>query len=292
MSNLYDIPATESLSVVEMWSLIADVQDVPVTVTAEEDGAERVTYGVTRASELALERLTTAFIPAIRKACRSAKVLDEEDAFSIALTEFVAAVRRYDLGSDVPFSATISTILRYALSDADRTSDIIVIKENVAARYWRLMHKHDHDLQAAYAECRDTSNGFDPATFLAVHRALSVDSMDALLSVDSDAFAASNIHRDLGPEASLVEADLVSWLFTRVDDRQETVLRLRYGFCDLATENLLVDSGFHVGEVLTDIAVAEVAGLGRATVQREKAKGLSAMREALVELIEEESAED
>lgn len=290
MTNLYDIPATESLSLETMWELIADVQDVPLTITTDSDGNEHVTYGKTPASEAGMERLTTAFIASIRKACRASKVLDTEDAFSVALTEFVAAVRRYDLGSDVPFSATIGTILRNKLSDADRTSDIIVIKENVAARYWRLMHKHDHDLQAAYEECRDTANGFDPSTFLAVHRALNVAAWEALVDKDGGAVIdTATAVRELGPEAAVVEADLVEWLFTRVDDRQETVLKLRYGFVAPATESLLVDSGFHLGEVLTDIAVAEVSGIGRATVQREKAKGLSLMREALNELIEEEA---
>lgn len=273
------------LSVAEQRDLLTAAQDVPVTVTTADDGSERVTYGTTPASESALETLTAAFMPAIEKAARSAKVLDDDDALGTVLAEFLAAVRRYDLTSDVPFSATISVILHRAVSDTDRTSDTITVRENVAARYWRLMHKHAFDVLAAYIECRDTSNGFDPVTFLAVHNALRVKSLEALaapLSDDDPLQAAAHATHTPSAEAWIVTADLVRWLFEQVGTREETILRLRYGFCDLATENLLYASekGLHVGDVLSDVQIAEVTGWARSTVSRLGNAALAEMRTA------------
>lgn len=289
-STLSAIPATEHLSVEDQRELIAAAQDVPVEVV-EVDGEERVLYGKTPASELALERLTTSFVAAIRKAAATARVMDKDDAFALCLAEFVAAVRRYDLTSTVPFSATIGTILLRAVSDASRTSDLITVRENVAARYWRLMHKHDFDVQAAYAECRDTANGFDPMTFLSVHRAMAtVETIEPLTPGDGETASAAYLvadHRP-DPEALAVEADLVTWLFSLVGNREETVLRLRYGFRDEATEKVLVNFGLHLGTVLSDVQVAEVTGIARSTVSRLGAGSLAAMRGALQRLVDEE----
>lgn len=295
--------ATEFLSVTDQARLIAAAQDVPCQIVTDADGTERVVYGQTPAAERALEELTRAFLPLLHKAARSSKVLDEDDAFGLALAEFVAAIRRHDTTSDVPFSAVLPTVLRYAISDADRTSDLIVVRENVAARYFRLMHKHEGSVEAAYGECRDTANGFDPATFLAVHRAIgspaSLDGApgeydgtmsDGLTAGQFNAQEAALADRTPGPEETAVAADLVRWLFTLTDDRQESILRLRYGFCDLATENLRLAAGFRTGEDLSDAQVAVAAHLSRPTVQREKTKALATMRAALQGLVDEADA--
>lgn len=294
--------ATEFLSVDAQLRLIAAAQDVPTEVIAEADGTERVVYGKTPASEAAMEQLTTAFLPLLRKIARSSKVLDEDDAFGLVLVEFVQVVRRHDLTLGIGLAPVLSTVLRYAISDADRTSDLIVVRENVAARYFRLLHKHEGNVEAAYAECRDTANGFDPATFLAVHRAIGApDSLDAagvngweggvaggaLLTEGTEAALAD---RTPGPEETAVQADLVRWLFTLVEDRAESVLRLRYGFTDLATENLRLAAGFRTGEDLSDAQVAVATHLTRPTVQREKAKALATMRAALQGLVDESEA--
>lgn len=282
------ITATENLSVIEQCELIAAAQAVPLTIVIH-DGVEQLVYGRTPASDAALERLTTAFLPALHKAARAAKVLDPEDAFGVALAEFVAAVRRHDPASGVPFSATISTVLFRAVADADRTSDLITVRENVAARYWRLMHKHDHNLEAAYAECRDTRNGFDPATFLAVHRAIgTTESLDLMDLDGTDCAAARAIASPVpGPEEQIVQIQLVAWLLALVSDRQEAIVRLRYGFADHTTENLRLVAGYRAGEDLSDVQVAHALITPRPTVQREKSKALSTMRAALQDLINE-----
>lgn len=303
---LFDATAASFLTVDRQRELIELAQDVPVTVEVR-DGEERLVHGTTPASDAALEELTRAFLPALRKAAIGSRKLEvEEDAFGLVLAEFVAAVRRYDLTSDVPFSATIATVLQRAVSDADRTSGLIAVKENVAARYLRLMHKHGGDVGAAYDECVSTSNGFDPLTFLAVHRALrgpesldvTVGSQDSTYRAAGGGIAEASAHEGaLGDAAAgsfvdeFADADLVRWLFTVVDDRQESILRAAYGFRDLATENFLVAAGLRPGEVLSDVQVAEVLSLARSTVQRDRKKALELMRDAYRQLLDDEDAQ-
>lgn len=288
---------TDYLSDDDQRTLISAAQDVPTAVETDEQG-ERVVYGTTPAADRALTALTEAFLPVIHKVARTSKVLDFEDALAVCLEEFVTSVRRYNLSSGLPFAATISTILRFRISDTDRTSDLIVVRENVAARYWQLVHKHDGDVLAAYEECRTTSNGFAPATFLAVHYAIaSLDSLDGT-SGDSDRAEGQNHTHEAAladpspsPEDLALNADLVRWLFTLVPDREEQILRLRFGFSDLATENLRLAAGFRADVsdlVMSDKEVAQVLGSTTPTVNRLKRRALDTMRAAMEEVVADE----
>lgn len=276
--------ATEFLSVEEQAHLIGDAQDVPVEIVSDEDGTERAVYGKTAASEAALERLTLAFMPAIQKAARATKAQDFEEAESVALEAFLDAVRRHDLTSKVPFSATISTILFRAISDSDRTSDLVVISEAVAARYWRLIHKHEGDVAAAYEEAqRETAHHLGGATFLAVHNIIGgIGSIDPLIAADDDGGARYYLAAVEGHEARIVDADRIARLFEIVSDEEGQIVRLAYGFHDEATENLRVAHGFRLGETLSDQQISGVVGLGRATTNRRRLSALAAMKESLL----------
>ena len=282
---LYSAPATEFLTVGDQRTLIAAAQDVAVDVFSDPDGEERITYGTTPASEAAMSHLTTSFIAAIRKAAARSTMLGHDEAFAVALAEFVEAIRRHDLDADLPFSATIATVMAWAVQRADRSSDLVVVRDTVAKVYWRIMHAHDLDAAAAYATCRNTVNGLSPSTFMAVHCVLGgVDSIDPILRAEDDDRAprhalAAAVGSD---EASVVQADLVDWLWTLVSARQQAILRLRFGFRDDATEILRLDYGFRMGEELTDEAIAAVlVGMGRSTVQKERIRALRIMRDAL-----------
>lgn len=280
--------ATEFLSVSAQAAHIAAAQEVPVHVL-EIEGEERLIYGTTPTSEAALDVLTGAFMPAIEKAARASRVLDEGDALSVALLEFVEAVRDFDLEAPLPFSATIATRLRYAVLRADRANDLVRVKDNVAAVYWRLIHKHDGDFAAAYEEVKATDNGLAPATFMAVHNVIGgIDSLDPVLCTEDD---------DHGPRHALASAvgshedrltdrDEVEWLFTLVSDRQEAILRLAYGFSDAATEEIRLAKGYAIGEIMTDAQTAHALDLTRPTAQRERTRALATMREALEARVE------
>lgn len=287
-------PAHDQLTDAEQQDLIRAAQDVPVIVTTDEDGAEQVSYGATPASEAALERLTLAFLPMLVRASRVSQRLTDEDALGTVMLEFLEAVRRYDLASDLPFHRTIRVILWRRIHDSDRTSDIVVVKEKVAADYWRLLRRHNDDVNAAYAECRDTSNGLDPMTFLAVHRVMtSMETLDALDSGGDLGGVERAVAWELADpsptaETLVIEADYMRWLFNLVTLRQETILRLVYGFCDPATENLRQEAGYRIGELLSDRQAGHaLGGLPQQTVNRDRLKALKTMREAIQALVDE-----
>jgi len=276
--------STEFLSVARQAELIAAAQSAPVELFVSEDGTESLRYGYSPASENALEELVRSFLPVISKEARRSKRLDFEDAEATLLAEFVATVRLHDLASPVPFSKTIGTILSRKISDTDRTSDLVPVKESVAVYYWRLMHRHDYDVAAAYEEVKTTANGIAPATFLAVHAIVSgVDSIDVSIGAadagDEAAVRAASLGRSFEDRVAL-RAE-VDWLFTLVDDRAESVLRLVFGFADSATETFRLAHGFQIGEELTDAQAAYVLGITRPTAQRDRVKALAVMRSAI-----------
>lgn len=297
--DLFTAPAAAFLSTSDQLDLILAAQDVPLDITTDDDGAEVLVYGKTPESEVALDTLTRAFMPTIRKSAGLSKMLDADtDALGVVLVEFIEAVRRYDTTSSVPFSATISTILQRRVSDTDRTSDLITVKENVAARYWRLMHKHGMDVASAYAECATTSNGFDPQTFLAVHRAIGVESIDVTFGADDRSYTVSHggaantskVEGFLGATGSsdfadqLADRDLVRWLLDpaspdteNITPRQSSICRAAYGFSDLATENLMVEHNLRPGDIQPDLALSGVFGGSRPGIQRERKAALVLM---------------
>lgn len=297
MRTYTNVLATESfLSDEEQRALIAAAQDVPCTVTADpETGEETVTFGKTAASEVALTQLVRSFTPLIRSMARTAPALGYDEAEAICLERFMRAIREYDLNSELPFSRDIRTMLRFELSDKNRTRGVVAIKENVAARYLRLVQKHEGDVRAAYEECRTTPNGFDPSTFLAVHRAygmllsldVEVDGDDSQASGDWNSHERFLIDRMAEFEEDVANKDLVRWAFTKVSEREEQILRLRYGFDDLATENFRSRAGFRSDAddlVMSDREVAQCMGLALSSCNRYRREALATMRAALESL--------
>lgn len=290
-------------SEVDAFCLIA--QDVPITYRTEtvtdDDGTERqveiTVYGTTPEADDALAALTKAFLPLIHKVARTSRVLKEDDALMVCLEEFISVIRRYEVGSALPLKAGLRTILLRKMGDTGRTDGLIVVRENVAARYRQLMDKHEWNLEAAYAECRDTPNGFDPDTFLKVHNSLGVDSLDVSAADDpnnsgpsTSGISDQSQHRsyladpDPSPEAITVQAETIRYLFDLVPDEQEAILRLSYGFTDLATENARMAKGYRAdGSPMSDREVAHVLGMTTPTVGRRRNAALSTMRDALTE---------
>jgi hypothetical protein len=277
--DLYKVSSTESLSPETVNELITAAQDVTVTVTDD-----RTVYGTTPESDAALARLTTAFLPMLHAAARrGASNLGREDAFATAYEAFIGAVRRHDVDGEVHFLRTASVIVTRAVADAARVSDMITVKEDVSRRYWKLMHKHGGDVEAAYAECREEANGFTPYTFLAAHHAISTT--ESLDFGNADALHPATMP---GPEEAAVEADLVNWLFGLVDDKSESLLRLRFGFQDAYTETLRATFGYRVGELLDDAQAGHCLGLPRSTAQRRRTKAIQTMRDGMQQLADEE----
>ena len=274
------MPKTENLSVNEQFALITDIQNVPTTVTVQEDGSEFVTYGVTPASEAAGEKLMAAFWPAIRAAARSTKLRgNEEEAEAVALEAFVRAVREFDLTGDTPFHHVVPNVMRRAVRAADRQdSTQVTIPDVQVKRYFRVFNEHGRDAATALAAVRLAPEVWllSPEAFLTIHLALqNSTSLDA---------PASTVHEELAAPApmedTVITREYVRWLLDQTTDRQQAVCRLAYGFADLDTENLRVSHGYREGDVLEDLQVADCLGVPRSTVNRERNKALATMRTA------------
>lgn len=270
--------------------LIRVAQAVPFDLDTE-------TYGTTPEADDALERLTRAFLPLVHKVARTSTVLDEEDALMTCLEEFIRVVRIYEVGSALPFKAGLRTILTRRIGDVGRTSGLIVVKENAAARYRQIMDRHDWNLEAAYRECQTSTNGFAPETFLAVHNALGVDSLDVTVgdtdrtartsgggTADSSQHEGHLADPEPSPEDQTVQAETVRYLLEQVPADQEQIVRLAYGFTDLATENARLAAGFRAdGSPMPDREVAQVLGMRTPTVNRHRNAALQTMRDALAD---------
>jgi RNA polymerase sigma factor (sigma-70 family) len=298
------------LSTDEQRTLIAAAQDVPCSVVTDIDEAtgreaERWVYGRTPAADAAMTTLLERFSPAISAVVRAvlsskSGLMDEDDAAAICQERFIRAVREHDLSTPGSFSASISPLMRYELLSRIRVDGTLLsVNETVVARYFRLMHKHNNDVRAAYAEClgSETSTDVNAATFLSIHRALSImETLDWSAGDDECDFSsreAAFIDAAERFDEQIANRDLVRWLFAQVSDREAQILRLRFGFSDLATENLRSAAGFrndHSDMVLSDREVAQILGSTRPTVQRAQARAISTMRAAMDRLVEDEAA--
>lgn len=305
----FTTPSVKFLTEEELHAAVAAAKDTATEIFTNPDGSETVRHLATPRSEQAMYELCVAFKPLIESVSRKSKYVAAapqherawryEEAQSICTETFIRAVREHDSDSEKPFSVMIRVILARALSDAYLTSvDLVSVKHDVAARYWALMDKYDQDAQAAYAECQSTANGFMPATFLAIHLALSgVLSIDVPIqdehSDDYSSFEGS-IESLLGdPAVSFEEdhanADLARWFLTKVNDRDAQMIRLRFGFNDDATETLRRDANLPSATdepVLTNGQVGEAIGAGTSTVRRRiEDVALPAMRAAADEAV-------
>lgn len=287
---------TENLSASEQFALITDIQNVPTTVTIQEDGSEYVVFGVTPASEAAGARLVSAFWPAITAAARRTKLKgNAEEAEAVALEAFVRAVREYDLTTDTPFHHTIGTRLTRAVLLADREeASTLTVPATQVARYHRAMHANGLDVAAAYADCQADAAKWDLSGpgFAAVWRALtggtSLQAEGAYASGSSADGASTryDVEHSTGtpavtdPVDDFVTRQYVSWLLTKTTERQERICRLAYGFTDGVTERLRVTHGYREGDVLEDLQVADCLEMARSTVNRDRTKALATMRTA------------
>jgi hypothetical protein len=252
----------------------------------------------------ALDYLTSSFMPAIRRAARAAKVLEEDDAIQVAVEAFLTLVRTFDADGERPFAPVVPTHLQHAISRADRTnSSIVTVRKDAALKYWRVYHKYDEDADAAYNACRAGTEELPAYSFLAVHNAfnetISFDWTGTRGSggtgddeAQGASYSAHDTDQQLGGYVGMNLAtpshedlvalqDEVRWLFTLVAPLDESILRLYYGFLDDASELLRLDSGYRVGQELSDDQVAHALSRTRPTVNRRRTLALAVMRAAL-----------
>ena len=311
--GLMNAPATPRLTPDEVTKLVAQAQDVTSTLVRDEDGSVRWITDRTPAATEALMSLVTAFQPAISNAARrgaraSYKVvtMSREDAYGVAVVEFIAAVDAHDVEAEaeggIPFTAKIRTLLHRKVGDALVAADTVRIAKSASRLYWHYMFANGNDYRAAYRYVVEHKTGIAPATFVAIHEARAIGTLEIGGSLASGQAQPGSVggSDDIVTVRAGQTPDLQPWqeeprdfaediatndlvhrtLLPALDaKRQRPVTTLAYGFPQrLATETVLVGLGLRPGEALPDAAVGEVLGLGRVTVQRARTASLDVMR--------------
>lgn len=206
----------------------------------------------------ALTILLAELEPLVQRAARDSRVLEFEDARSVARIAVIEAART-NRASKGAFVAWAKAVVGHAVALADRTSDLIKVPDAAAARYWRVLRANDGDLIAAYTACEKGEALLSPATFLAIHRARSTRYLE------DDLMEYAEQTPDVAP--GWFDAETARLLLAELPDREARVLALAVG---LDGEDPMND-----GEI------AERLGMSRATVQRVRSSAIKTAREVL-----------
>lgn len=294
MSTLQDIVRID-ITATEEADLVALVRTTETAQVADpETGLPVTRYFPTREQDDALQTLIAAYISDIRKAARTAKKIDRDDAEMVALEKFINLARAEGRTNE-RLAGFVSRAMVNAVMDADAENSAVRIPPDTLRRYFNLV-KECGSVDAAYEKCKNEANNFDPITLLAVNRAINAESVEALqaASGDQDGSPANEIPSGLlvhgqgsldsatsSHEEAIVQADLVRWLLAQVTEVQADICRLAYGFIDTRTENLRLQHGYQWDALLSDAQIAPVVAHSRAKVQRERTNALRTMREAM-----------
>ncbi|QXO14580.1 DNA binding protein [Arthrobacter phage Kaylissa] len=204
-----------------------------------------------------------------------AKGGDREDVRSNAVMGLMAAIQAFDLEADVHDRlAAIAKQHVYETVAAHAPSAVtaFTIPQRTMSRFFAILREADGNVYEAAALAPKFR--MKRETFLAVLSAVrNVESYDAADSTDDDARSGDFLSKEnVRPiwDASEAEDDalLVEAAFEAVDDVEESVCRLAYGFESY-------------GDPVPDIEIGHRLGMTRPTVQRRRSSALGKMRKAL-----------
>lgn len=279
-----DISAIEEANLVQVVR-----QTISAQVGCPETGKTLTRYFPTTEQDEALTALISAYIQDIRKAARTARVIDRDDAEAVALEKFISLARSATRTNE-RLAGFVSRAMVNAVMDADAEASAVRIPPDTLRRYFNIVREAG-SIDAAYIKCRDEANNFDAITLLAVHRALNAESAEALQEKQDEDGGPSTAFEAAGAtpshEEAVVQEDLVRWLLASVPDAQEVILRLAYGFTDTRSETLRVRAGYQWDECLSDAQISPVVAASRAKVQRERTTALRAMGARIQGVVDE-----
>lgn len=221
----------------------------------------------------AYTRLLHAYGPTLRShAAKAAKFTDTDDARSSALLAFAEVLASHDVEYGYENGRLASRLTPHLLNVLDTTKgealSAFAVPSRTMKRYFGLMKAADGDVVAARALA--PSSMMTVETFDSVHSAVMADSLEGLTTPDGDGpsrdFVASPVYT-VSPVVDVEDAILVDVAFRAVDDEEERVCRLAYGFTEYDPQ--------------PDAEVAHRMGLTRPTVQRRRTSALGKMRKAL-----------
>lgn len=261
--------------------VLADIFDRNAKQIPLQEADERAAIADALAGDSdAVIRLMYAYAPALRNAVSTftyaggayaaSQPADHEDLRSSVTVGFMEALRAFDPEKHTRLAAVINGPLREALAN-DLTSPVaFTVPYRTLSRFYAILRKADGNTFEAVKIARE--HHMSPETFLSVLSAVrNVESYDGPTSTEDDGSGA------LGKDAALPlwdnsaaeeDAVLVAAAFLAVDDVEEKVCRLAYGFETY-------------GDPVADIEIGHRLGMTRPTVQRRRSSALTKMRAAL-----------
>ncbi|WIC90197.1 DNA binding protein [Arthrobacter phage VroomVroom] len=190
------------------------------------------------------------------------------------LVTFLEAIGKFDVARHQRLAAVLSFDLKKAVGAAATSATDMKVPARTLSRYFEVLRKAEAQGVDPLDLCRDRSNktGMSPKSFLATQDALrSVEKVGGTEDDDASALSWENLtvhplHYDRSEEAE-EDALLVEAAFGSVDDLEEDVVRLAYGFTEPNT--------------FSDDAIGERLGFSRSKTQRIHQGALGKMRGAL-----------
>lgn len=258
-------------------ALFTDYAETPtLTVEQEIDAVEQAQAGDSEAFLV----LAFAYGPLLRSLVKkAAKTLDEEEAQATALEALTKTIATHTDQTEDGYDGRLGGRLAPALKDAlgkaqgEDSAYVAPIPKRTYVRYLGILNAADGDLGAA----RDLapSMGMKVATFDAVRAARETSSLTPTNDEGEEtAVEGTPIVETYATAYDEVEDRvLIDLAFSAVTDEEARIIELGYGFTGTAD--------YAQGEPVPDLAIAEVVGLTRPTVQRRRNSGLVKMREAL-----------
>lgn len=192
---------------------------------------------------------------------------DDEELHATALLGFAEAIAAFDPEKHLRLSAVVRVVLARVMRDQYPSRDAFTVPARTLTRFYSILRKAEGNVYEAAALAPQYEMSRE--TFFSVLSAVrDVDTIDGTPG-DEDHAALVNDARPIW-DASAVEEDalLVAAAFEAVDDVEEKVCRLAYGFESY-------------GDPVPDVEIGHKLGMTRPTVQRRRASALGKMRAAL-----------
>ncbi|UIW13302.1 DNA binding protein [Arthrobacter phage Crewmate] len=218
--------------------------------------------------------LLYAYAPAIRNVVERftgeghTATPDDEELHATALLGFAEAIAAFDPEKHLRLSAVVRVVLARVMRDQYPSRDAFTVPARTLTRFYSILRKAEGNVYEAAALAPQYEMSRE--TFFSVLSA--VRDVDTIDGTPSDDEGHADLVNDARPiwDASAAEEDalLVAAAFEAVDDVEERVCRLAYGFESY-------------GDPVPDVEIGHKLGMTRPTVQRRRSSALGKMREAL-----------
>lgn len=248
-----------------IWSVkaeqIADANEETALIVRAKTGDEE-----------AIMRLFAAYVPALLEMVkRHSATLPIEDARQAAFLGFLELIKDHDPHRSSRLAGKVRAKVQDALSAASTdASGGFTVPPRTLRKFYAFLRQANGDVNlgarlAAESDSRDMSE----ATFRAIASGLKVNSLDVEIEANGGDQGIALIDDLAAPrETSHVEdALLVEVAFSAVDDLEEKVCRIRYGFDDYDEQ--------------PDGVVGDRLGMGRIKTLRVRERALDKMRAAI-----------